>query len=131
MIELAESILTMDELEAIRLKDFENLEQEQAAKKMNISQPTFNRLLRSARGKVADALVNGKAIKIEGGTYKMVQQRMGMGQGRGGGRGMGFGGPAMSCVCPSCSYQSQKQRGVPCANIKCPKCGSPMIRKGS
>jgi len=69
--ELEEVILTVDEFEAIRLKDLEGLEQEEAAKKMNISQPTFFRLLDSARKKIADAIVNGKAIKIEGGIYKI------------------------------------------------------------
>jgi predicted DNA-binding protein (UPF0251 family) len=72
MIELEEINLTMDELEAIRLKDFLGLEQIDAAKKMNISQPTLHRLLQSARKKVADALINGKAIKIEGGHYKIA-----------------------------------------------------------
>lgn len=135
IIALLETVLTVDEFEAIRLKDFEGMEQEQAAKKMKISQPTFHRLILSARKKVADALVNGKAIKIEGGSYKMVQQPMQPGMGRGagggrgrGGRGMGFGGPAMSCVCTSCGYQQQKQRGVPCATLVCPKCGAPMVR---
>ena len=131
MVGLTETVLTVDEFEAIRLKDFEGMEQEQAAKKMKISQPTFHRMVLSARKKVADALVNGKAIKIEGGSYKMVQQPMqpGMGRGRGaGGRGMGFGGPAVRCVCTACDYQQQKQRGVPCSTLKCPKCGAPMIR---
>jgi len=107
------------------------MEQIEAAKKMDISQPTFNRLLASARKKIADALVNGKAIRIEGGIYKMAQpvQPMGPGRGRGGrGRGMGWGGPTMACVCPSCGYQEQKRPGVPCASLKCPKCGRPMVR---
>jgi len=71
MIDLEECILTVDEYEAIRLKDLEGLEQEECAKRMNISQPTFNRLVRMARRKISDALVNGKAIKIEGGNYKI------------------------------------------------------------
>jgi predicted DNA-binding protein (UPF0251 family) len=71
MIDLEESILTVDEFEAVRLKDLEGLNEEDAAKKMNISQPTFNRLVSSARKKIADAIVNGKAIKIFGGTYKL------------------------------------------------------------
>ncbi|MCK4689029.1 MAG: DUF134 domain-containing protein, partial [Candidatus Marinimicrobia bacterium] len=54
-IDLNETILTVDEFEAIRLKDYEGLDQESAAKKMNISQPTFHRLLLSARKKIADA----------------------------------------------------------------------------
>jgi predicted DNA-binding protein (UPF0251 family) len=72
MSSLEENILTVDEFEAVRLKDLLGLEQEDAAKKMNISQPTFHRLLLSARKKITDALVNGKAIKIEGGNFKMV-----------------------------------------------------------
>ena len=55
------------------MKDLEGLEQEECAKKMNISQPTFHRLVLSARKKVADAIVNGKAIKIEGGNYNFRQ----------------------------------------------------------
>ncbi len=72
MAELEESILTVDEFEAVRLKDLLGLEQETAAKKMGISQPTFHRLVLCARKKIADAIVNGKAIKIEGGNFKMV-----------------------------------------------------------
>ncbi|MFH0875364.1 MAG: DUF134 domain-containing protein [archaeon] len=68
--ELEEAILTIDEYEAVRLKDFKGLEQEDCAKKMNISQPTFHRLVLSARKKVADSIVNGKALRIEGGNYK-------------------------------------------------------------
>ena len=71
MINLEESILTVDEFEAVRLKDLGGLDEKTAAKKMNISQPTFNRLVSSARKKIADAIVNGKAIKIFGGTYKL------------------------------------------------------------
>jgi len=69
--ELEEVILPIDEYEAVRLKDLEGLEQEECAKKMNISQPTFHRLVLSARKKIADAIINGKAIKIEGGHYKL------------------------------------------------------------
>jgi predicted DNA-binding protein (UPF0251 family) len=68
---LEEVVLTVDEFEAIRLKDLEGLEQEKAAERMKISQPTFFRLLDSARRKIADAIVKGKAIKIEGGSYKI------------------------------------------------------------
>lgn len=68
--ELEEVILPVDEYEAVRLKDLEGLEQEECAKKMNISQPTFHRLVLSARKKIADAIINGKAIKIEGGNYR-------------------------------------------------------------
>jgi predicted DNA-binding protein (UPF0251 family) len=72
MVELEESLLTIDEFEAVRLKDLLGMEQEEAAKKMKISQPTFHRLILTARKKIADAIVNGKAIKIEGGNFKIV-----------------------------------------------------------
>ena len=75
--ELEESILTIDEFEAVRLKDFEGSEQEECAKKMNISQPTFHRLILSARKKIADAIVNGKALKIEGGNFKIIKKGRG------------------------------------------------------
>ena len=75
MYHLEEIILTLDELEAIRLIDIEETEQGKAAKQMEISQPTLSRLLKSARKKIADALINGKAIKVEGGNYKFMKQR--------------------------------------------------------
>ena len=72
---LEEVILTKVELESIRLKDLEELNQEDAAKKMEVSQPTFCRILESARKKLSDAIVNGKAIRIEGGTYVIGRRR--------------------------------------------------------
>ncbi len=71
MRELEESILTVDEVEAIRLKDVLGLDQSEAASKMGISQPTFNRLLRIARKKLAEAIVSGKAVRIHGGRFTM------------------------------------------------------------
>ncbi len=69
--ELEEVCLTIEEIEALKLKFLDKLEQEQAAKKMKVSRTTFWRVLSSAGEKISDALINGKAIKIEGGTYKM------------------------------------------------------------
>ena len=65
--DLQEIGLTLDEFEAIRLADLEGLYQEDAAKKMDISRQTFGNIIASAHKKVADAIVNGKALKIEGG----------------------------------------------------------------
>ncbi len=65
--------LAVDEFEALRLKDLEGLEQEKAAAKMNVSQPTLHRILESAHRKVADLLVHGKALVIEGGDYVVRQ----------------------------------------------------------
>ena len=64
-----ENILKLEELESIRLKDLEGLEQGECAEKMQVSRPTFQRILLSAREKVADSLINGKAIRIEGGNF--------------------------------------------------------------
>jgi predicted DNA-binding protein (UPF0251 family) len=75
MAELEEVRLLVEEAEAIRLKDLEGLEQEDCAAKMKISRSTFSRILDSARQKVADALLNGKAIRIEGGNFEMATRR--------------------------------------------------------
>jgi len=72
---LEESVLTVDGFEAIRLKDLEALEQEAAAGRMGVSQPTFHRILRAARKAIADAVVNGKAIRIEGGVVRVAGTR--------------------------------------------------------
>lgn len=66
---LQENILRIEELEAIRLKDLEGMEQEDCADKMEVSRQTFQRILSAAREKIADSLINGKAIRIEGGNY--------------------------------------------------------------
>ena len=67
--------LSVEELEAIRLKDLEGLQQEECAERMRVSRPTFHRVLESARRKVADALINGKAVRIEGGNFALPSQR--------------------------------------------------------
>ena len=72
---LDEVVLTVDELEAVRLADLEGLYQEQAAGKMNVSRQTFGRIIESAHKKVAEALVQGKALKIEGGEFEMASMR--------------------------------------------------------
>ncbi|MBU1877036.1 DUF134 domain-containing protein [Patescibacteria group bacterium] len=56
--------LTNEEVEALRLKNIKNLDQKEAAKKMNTSQSTFQRILSSAYKKITEALIKGKAIKI-------------------------------------------------------------------
>jgi predicted DNA-binding protein (UPF0251 family) len=72
---LEEVILNVDEFEALRLADLESLYQEQAAEKMNVSRQTFGRIIDSAHKKVAEALVKGKALKIEGGEFEMAAMR--------------------------------------------------------
>ena len=69
-------MLSIEELEAIRLSDVDRLDQAAAADLMQVSRQTYGRILASARGRVGEALITGKALKISGGTYAM----------RGGGR---------------------------------------------
>ena len=66
---LDEVCLSIEELESIRLKDLEDLDQKHCAQRMNISRPTFQRVLGSARKKIAEALLTGKAIRIQAGIW--------------------------------------------------------------
>ncbi len=66
--------ITLDEFEAVRLHSLEGLKQEQAAKKLKISRPTFSRIISSAHKKIADGLVNIKAIRIEGGCCRIERK---------------------------------------------------------
>jgi len=106
--ELEEVILTIEELEAIRLKDLENLEQGQCAEKMNISRPTFQRVLGSARTKIALALVEGKAIRVEGGNYKLTEQY---------------------CRCLSCKQEFEIPGGPCLKDLRCPNCNAKELER--
>lgn len=133
-------VLTVDELEAMRLSFLENLSQTEAAVCMDIHQSTFQRTLRRALEKVTEAFVYGKSVKIEGGDYRMpggdgsgpegkrpgVVSRGGKRQCRSRG---GTGGPEGTCICPQCGYEVPHRAGVPCIEMKCEKCGTQMVRK--
>lgn len=110
MKDLAEVILSVEELEAIRLKDLMGLEQEECAVNMGVSRPTYHRILSAARAKVADALVNGKAIRVEGGNFQVAVRRY---------------------RCTGCSkeWESPCERGRIPGEISCPACGSADIRR--
>ncbi len=100
---LEQILLSVEEAEAIRLRDLEGLEQEECAQKMLISRPTFHRVLGSARKHLADALLNGKAIRIEGGNFEMAIRRYKCGE-----DGQEWAVPfekivtGLPQVCPSC-----------------------------
>ena len=72
---LPEVVLTLDELEAIRLADLEGLYQETAASQMEISRQTFGNIITSAHAKLGDCIVHGKMLRIEGGTIMVQGQR--------------------------------------------------------
>lgn len=67
-------VLAMDELEALRLCDYENLEQSEAARKMGVSRGTFQRILYSGRHKSVEALCEGKGVLIQGGNYEISEK---------------------------------------------------------
>lgn len=103
MADLEEVVLTMDEVEAVRLADFGGLYQEQASEKMRISRQTFGRIIRAAHRKIAEALVEGKALRVEGGVISFAQ--------------------SADYCCNTC-----KKTWVPAGGTKsprsCPSCGS-------
>ncbi len=112
-------VLTVDELEAIRLADLEEMYQEEAATEMNISRQTFGRIVSAAHSKIARAIIEGQSIKIEGGTIMTTEHSS---------QGLGSGG---RCICIKCNEKISHRRGIPCKDETCPKCGAKMVREGS
>ena len=103
MFDLEEVRLTVDHREAIRLSDLLGMSHEDAGRRMGVSRATFGRIVQQARKAVADALINGKAINVEGGNYKIVSSTRFFycnNCSREWEEPMGTGRPA---CCPSCS----------------------------
>ena len=103
MIELSEVRLTVDEREAIRLADMQGLSHQEAGGRMGVSRATFGRIIQRARRIVADALISGKAIRVEGGNYQLVTD------------GRRF-------HCPDCDHQWEETAGTGRPKA-CPNCG--------
>ncbi len=99
--------LNLDEFECVRLIDHLGLEQEQAAEQMGVSRPTVTRIYASARKKIADVLVLGQALRIEGGVVKMMQRRF---------------------KCPDCNHKWGEAFGTG-RPAECPKCQSKNIHR--
>ena len=104
---LEEIELTLDELEAVRLADLEELYQEDAAGKMKISRQTFGNIINSAHKKIADALLNGKALRIKGGVVQMIERHF---------------------VCYDCKHEWTSPHGVGRPS-ECPQCKSTNIHR--
>ena len=103
MYDLSEVRLTVDEREAIRLADLLGMSHEDAGRQMGVSRATFGRIIQRARLTVADALINGKAINIEGGNFRMIE------------------GPRMF-RCGACEHVWEEPRGTG-RPPGCPGCG--------
>lgn len=100
-----EVLMTLDEFEAIRLADEQNLYQEEAASRMDISRATFGRILNAARHKVAQALIHGRSLRITGGPVQTEGNRI--------------------FKCSSCTHEwktgFKKDRPAHCPRCRCPK----------
>lgn len=108
MSQLEEIALSLDELEALRLADLEGQYQDGAAESMGVSRATFGRIVESARRKVADALVHGKALAIGGGVVTWTGPRR--------------------FACDACGHLWSKPVGGPPPD-GCPVCGSARFRR--
>jgi uncharacterized protein len=108
--EIEEVVLRVDEFEAIRLADLEGLYQELAAEKMSVSRQTFGRIIASAHRKVAEALVWGKALKIDGGAIETAS------------------GKTLSCCDCRHSWRLADEGNE---GLKCPSCRSSNIQEAA
>jgi predicted DNA-binding protein (UPF0251 family) len=103
-------VLKVDQLEALRLADHEGASHEEAAAKLNVSRATFGRIVEAARKSVAEALLQGKAILIQGGTYAMAAER--------------------AFYCPRCRCEHSSGKGE-VDTLRCPREGRKGQRRGS
>lgn len=104
MMELEEVLLTVDEREAVRLSDLLGLSYEEAGRNMGVSRATFGRIIQNARKVIADALINGKAINVEGGNFTLVED-------------------SRVFMCEKCNHKWEEELGTGKPE-KCPECGS-------
>jgi predicted DNA-binding protein (UPF0251 family) len=107
MFQLEQVVLSVDEYEALRLVDLENLQQQEAAERMKISRATCARILEGAHRKVAEALTAGKAIRIEGGSFVLGSNRY---------------------RCRQCgTFWEIPAREAPSGPLSCPRCKSDKV----
>ncbi|MGB5873734.1 MAG: DUF134 domain-containing protein [Bacteroidota bacterium] len=102
-------ILTVDQLEALRLADHEGASHEEAAARLDVSRATFGRIVEAARKSVAEALLQGKAIVIQGGTYAMAAER--------------------AFYCPRCRCEHKSRKGE-VDKVRCPHESRKRQKKG-
>jgi predicted DNA-binding protein (UPF0251 family) len=113
MVDLEQVQLTVDELEAVRLADFLGLSHEEGGKQMGVSRATFGRIVEQARKTVADALIHGKAINVEGGNYERVDPNINR---------------VFLCNDCNCRWEEPPGTGRP---KKCPSCSSPGFHRAA
>jgi predicted DNA-binding protein (UPF0251 family) len=126
MHSLEEVRLSLEEAEALRLKEIEGLDQEAASTRMNVSRPTFQRVLASARRKVADAVLNARALRIAGGNIEMAFSRFRCRRGHQWDAPDEATGRLESALCPTCNTP-----GVVSSLPAVPVSGNKGSRRGS
>jgi len=105
---LEQVVISVDELEALRLSDYLGLNQEDVAQEMNVSRPTVTRMLAKAHRVIAEALVYGKAIRIEGGDYLVARPQF---------------------VCQQCQHVWEEPGDNATADRTCPQCRSGAVQR--
>lgn len=113
---LEEVILTIEEMEAIRLADIEQLDQGAAAERMEVSRPTFHRIVNKAHQKIATALWNGLALRVDGGNFRVVHHCQ---------TGLRY------FTCQSCGHKWTLPHGTGhrCHDLTCPMCLDSNVRR--
>jgi predicted DNA-binding protein (UPF0251 family) len=109
MLGLDEVKLKVDEREAIRLSDLLGLSHEEAGQRMGVSRATFGRIIQRARRVIADALIHGKAINVEGGNYQIAETKR-------------------MFACRECSFQWEEPRGTGRPKA-CPSCSKEDVHR--
>ncbi len=144
-------VLLFEEYEALRLADHLGLPHKEAAQRMGVSRPTFTRICEKARRTVATALVDGKALFIEGGNYQTedywyrcekcwqivisAKEASACSYCRATSlRRLNPHPPVCQtnghCICPHCNTRIPHLKGKPCRASRCPTCGRTMLREG-
>jgi len=112
MVDLEEVQLTVDERESIRLSDLLGLSYEEAGQRMGVSRATFGRIIQRARKVIADALINGKAINVDGGNYTLIEEEVRL------------------FSCDKCEHHWEEPLGTGKPE-KCPSCGSDYFHRNA
>jgi len=129
--------MSVEEYETIRLIDLEKLTQEECGERMQVARTTIQKIYTDARAKVAESLVNGCFLKIEGGDYQLYSEKekpFGCGRCRRSRCGRDrIGGPFNPgsdgfCICHNCGTKVEHIQAKPCNTLKCPQCGATMAR---
>lgn len=114
--DLDEVVLTYEEMEGIRLVDCEQLDMGEAAASMEVSRPTLHRIVSRARQKIATALWQGKALRIEGGSFRLEHGNQGV---------------MRKFVCDACGHRWEVPHGTGQRgrDMVCPNCQAQKTRR--